>query len=203
MENVQDGNLNNSRSIPDNYVFLEIYDEKEKNQNPKSDFKIIEDLNDIHEIKVFGQNKNKNQTIPNKILKSTNNLKTRNQKNSSENYYSNYNFYSYDNEQNEFLQNKNVDGNNEFYNEEFLNNGNEEKNLGKKLSEEDLNLLIESLCHELFHCQEVDYLSQSKINIIFKIMNDEDKNYVINGIRAQISNEIEANIFNNFVNSLY
>ena len=188
MENLQDGNLNTSRTIKDNYVFLEIVDIKEKNPMPKSDFKIIEDLNDIHEIKVFGQSKN-----------SSNILKNKAQKNTNENNYSNCDHDNNENVSNEFLQNANV-GQNENITK---NNENEEKNLGKKLNEEDLYLLIESLCHELFHCQEIDYLSQSRINIIFKIMNDEDKYYVIEGVRARISNEYEACIFESFVNNLY
>ena len=202
-----------------NYVRREIKEIKgNQNTNPE-DIEIIEDLTQIHEIKVINQNsypleKEIDSICQRKIVEPNitlegESIEKKTEQNNFE--YINKNESScpdcYNEEMNKEVLcdecGKNIDEGNEnihigYVNAPFLKRNEEEEDI---IETEHINNLIENIFGQLGNDEILN--NYNSIKISFQELNENEKDEVIEGIKIKIENEEQENRFNNLIKLLY
>ena len=202
-----------------NYVRREIKEIKgNQNTNPE-DIEIIEDLTQIHEIKVKNQNsypleKEIDSICQRKIVETNitlegESIEKKTEQNNFE--YINKNESScpdcYNEEMNKEVLcdecGKNIDEGNEnihigYVNAPFLKRNEEEEDI---IETEHINNLIENIFGQLGNDEILN--NYNSIKISFQELNENEKDEVIEGIKIKIENEEQENRFNNLIKLLY
>ena len=202
-----------------NYVRREIKEIKgNQNTNPE-DIEIIEDLTQIHEIKVRNQNsypleKEIDSICQRKIVETNitlegESIEKKTEQNNFE--YINKNESScpdcYNEEMNKEVLcdecGKNIDEGNEnihigYVNAPFLKRNEEEEDI---IETEHINNLIENIFGQLGNDEILN--NYNSIKISFQELSENEKDEVIEGIKIKIENEEQENRFNNLIKLLY
>ena len=202
-----------------NYVRREIKEIKgNQNTNPE-DIEIIEDLTQIHEIKVKNQNsypleKEIDSICQRKIVETNitlegESIEKKTEQNNFE--YINKNESScpdcYNEEMNKEVLcdecRKNINEENEniqigYVNAPFLKRNEEEEDI---IETEHINNLIENIFGQLGNDEILN--NYNSIKISFQELNENEKDEVIEGIKIKIENEEQENRFNNLIKLLY
>ena len=202
-----------------NYVRREIKEIKgNQNTNPE-DIEIIEDLTQIHEIKVKNQNsypleKEIDSICQRKIVETNitlegESIEKKTEQNNFE--YINKNESScpdcYNEEMNKEVLcdecRKNVNKGNDniqigYVNAPFLKRNEEEEDI---IETEHINNLIENIFGQLGNDEILN--NYNSIKISFQELNENEKDEVIEGIKIKIENEEQENRFNNLIKLLY
>ena len=202
-----------------NYVRREIKEIKgNQNTNPE-DIEIIEDLTQIHEIKVKNQNsypleKEIDSICQRKIVETNitlegESIEKKTEQNNFE--YINKNESScpdcYNEEMNKEVLcdecGKNVNEGNDniqigYVNAPFLKRNEEEEDI---IETEHINNLIENIFGQLGNDEILN--NYNSIKISFQELNENEKDEVIEGIKIKIENEEQENRFNNLIKLLY
>ena len=202
-----------------NYVRREIKEIKgNQNTNPE-DIEIIEDLTQIHEIKVINQNsypleKEIDSICQRKIVETNitlegESLEKKTEQNNFEEINKNESFCPdcYNEEMNKEVLcdecGKNIDEGNEnihigYVNAPFLKRNEEEEDI---IETEHINNLIENIFGQLGNDEILN--NYNSIKISFQELNENEKDEVIEGIKIKIENEEQENRFNNLIKLLY
>ena len=202
-----------------NYVRREIKEIKgNQNTNPE-DIEIIEDLTQIHEIKVKNQNsypleKEIDSICQRKIVETNitlegESIEKKTEQNNFE--YINKNESSYPDCYNEEMNKevlcdecrKNINEENEniqigYVNAPFLKRNEEEEDI---IETEHINNLIENIFGQLGNDEILN--NYNSIKISFQELSENEKDEVIEGIKIKIENEEQENRFNNLIKLLY
>ena len=205
--------------IERNYVRREIKEIKgNQNTNPE-DIEIIEDLTQIHEIKVINQNsypleKEIDSICQRKIVETNitlegESIEKKTEQNNFE--YINKNESScpdcYNEEMNKEVLcdecRKNINEENEniqigYVNAPFLKRNEEEEDI---IETEHINNLIENIFGQLGNDEILN--NYNSIKISFQELSENEKDEVIEGIKIKIENEEQENRFNNLIKLLY
>ena len=204
-----------------NYVRREIKEIKgNQNTNPE-DIEIIEDLTQIHEIKVRNQNsypleKEIDSICQRKIVEPNITLEGESiEKKTEQNNFEYINKNKslcpdcYNEEMNKEVLcdecGKNIDEGNEniqigYVNAPFLKR-NEEEEKEDIIETEHINNLIENIFGQLGNDEILN--NYNSIKISFQELNENEKDEVIEGIKIKIENEEQENRFNNLIKLLY
>ena len=202
-----------------NYVRREIKEIKgNQNTNPE-DIEIIEDLTQIHEIKVKNQNsypleKEIDSICQRKIVETNITLEGESiEKKTEQNNFEYINKNEslcpdcYNEEMNKEVLcdecGKNIDEGNEnihigYVNAPFLKRNEEEEDI---IETEHINNLIENIFGQLGNDEILN--NYNSIKISFQELNENEKDEVIEGIKIKIENEEQENRFNNLIKLLY
>ena len=202
-----------------NYVRREIKEIKgNQNTNPE-DIEIIEDLTQIHEIKVKNQNsypleKEIDSICQRKIVETNITLEGESiEKKTEQNNFEYINKNEslcpdcYNEEMNKEVLcdecGKNIDEGNEnihigYVNAPFLKRNEEEEDI---IETEHINNLIENIFGQLGNDEILNNCNSIKIS--FQELNENEKDEVIEGIKIKIENEEQENRFNNLIKLLY
>ena len=202
-----------------NYVRREIKEIKgNQNINPE-DIEIIEDLTQIHEIKVRNQNsypleKEIDSICQRKIVEPNITLEGESiEKKTEQNNFEYINKNEslcpdcYNEEMNKEVLcdecGKNIDEGNEnihigYVNAPFLKRNEEEEDI---IETEHINNLIENIFGQLGNDEILNNCNSIKIS--FQELNENEKDEVIEGIKIKIENEEQENRFNNLIKLLY
>ena len=202
-----------------NYVRREIKEIKgNQNTNPE-DIEIIEDLTQIHEIKVKNQNsypleKEIDSICQRKIVEPNITLEGESiEKKTEQNNFEYINKNEslcpdcYNEEMNKEVLcdecGKNIDEGNEnihigYVNAPFLKRNEEEEDI---IETEHINNLIENIFGQLGNDEILN--NYNSIKISFQELNENEKDEVIEGIKIKIENEEQENRFNNLIKLLY
>ena len=202
-----------------NYVRREIKEIKgNQNTNPE-DIEIIEDLTQIHEIKVKNQNsypleKEIDSICQRKIVEPNITLEGESiEKKTEQNNFEYINKNKslcpdcYNEEMNKEVLcdecGKNIDEGNEnihigYVNAPFLKRNEEEEDI---IETEHINNLIENIFGQLGNDEILNNCNSIKIS--FQELNENEKDEVIEGIKIKIENEEQENRFNNLIKLLY
>ena len=202
-----------------NYVRREIKEIKgNQNTNPE-DIEIIEDLTQIHEIKVKNQNsypleKEIDSICQRKIVETNITLEGESiEKKTEQNNFEEINKNEslcpdcYNEEMNKEVLcdecGKNIDEGNEnihigYVNAPFLKRNEEEEDI---IETEHINNLIENIFGQLGNDEILN--NYNSIKISFQELNENEKDEVIEGIKIKIENEEQENRFNNLIKLLY
>ena len=202
-----------------NYVRREIKEIKgNQNTNPE-DIEIIEDLTQIHEIKVKNQNsypleKEIDSICQRKIVEPNITLEGESiEKKTEQNNFEYINKNKslcpdcYNEEMNKEVLcdecGKNIDEGNEnihigYVNAPFLKRNEEEEDI---IETEHINNLIENIFGQLGNDEILN--NYNSIKISFQELNENEKDEVIEGIKIKIENEEQENRFNNLIKLLY
>ena len=202
-----------------NYVRREIKEIKgNQNINPE-DIEIIEDLTQIHEIKVKNQNsypleKEIDSICQRKIVEPNITLEGESiEKKTEQNNFEYINKNEslcpdcYNEEMNKEVLcdecGKNIDEGNEnihigYVNAPFLKRNEEEEDI---IETEHINNLIENIFGQLGNDEILN--NYNSIKISFQELNENEKDEVIEGIKIKIENEEQENRFNNLIKLLY
>ena len=202
-----------------NYVRREIKEIKgNQNTNPE-DIEIIEDLTQIHEIKVKNQNsypleKEIDSICQRKIVETNITLEGESiEKKTEQNNFEEINKNEslcpdcYNEEINKEVLcdecGKNIDEGNEnihigYVNAPFLKRNEEEEDI---IETEHINNLIENIFGQLGNDEILNNCNSIKIS--FQELNENEKDEVIEGIKIKIENEEQENRFNNLIKLLY
>ena len=202
-----------------NYVRREIKEIKgNQNINPE-DIEIIEDLTQIHEIKVRNQNsypleKEIDSICQRKIVEPNITLEGESiEKKTEQNNFEYINKNEslcpdcYNEEMNKEVLcdecGKNIDEGNEnihigYVNAPFLKRNEEEEDI---IETEHINNLIENIFGQLGNDEILN--NYNSIKISFQELNENEKDEVIEGIKIKIENEEQENRFNNLIKLLY
>ena len=202
-----------------NYVRREIKEIKgNQNTNPE-DIEIIEDLTQIHEIKVKNQNsypleKEIDSICQRKIVETNITLEGESiEKKTEQNNFEEINKNEslcpdfYNEEMNKEVLcdecRKNVNEGNDniqigYVNAPFLKRNEEEEDI---IETEHINNLIENIFGQLGNDEILNNCNSIKIS--FQELNENEKDEVIEGIKIKIENEEQENRFNNLIKLLY